>query len=148
MEVRTAIKNDHETLVAFQLAMARETEGIELDFATVEKGVQAVLNDVSKGKYYVAEVDEEVVGSLLTTYEWSDWRNGTILWIQSVYVLPEFRRKGIYKSMYAHIKNMVLENQNLNGIRLYADKSNIAAHKTYQKLGMIHDHYVTFEWLK
>lgn len=148
MKVRTAINNDHETLVAFQLAMAQETEGIELDFATVKKGVQAVLNDASKGKYYVAEIDGKVVGSLLTTYEWSDWRNGTILWIQSVYVSPRFRRKGIYKNMYAHIKNMVLESDNLNGIRLYADKSNIAAHKTYQKLGMIHDHYVTFEWLK
>jgi len=148
MKVRTAINSDKKTLVAFQMAMARETEGIELDFATVQKGVQAVLNDVSKGKYYVAEVDDEVVASLLTTYEWSDWRNGTILWIQSVYVLPGFRRRGIYKNMYTHIKKMVLDTEDLNGIRLYADKSNIAAHKTYQKLGMIHDHYVTFEWLK
>jgi len=96
----------------------------------------------------VAEINREIVGSLLTTYEWSDWRNGTILWIQSVYVLKEFRRRGVYRNMYAHVKQEVLENENLNGIRLYADKANLTAHKTYQKLGMSPDHYITFEWLK
>jgi len=148
MKIRTAAQNDSQTISDFQLAMARETENIELDRNTVEKGVKAVLVDETKGKYYLAEKEGEVVGSLLTTYEWSDWRNGTILWIQSVYVVPRFRRQGVYRRLYAHLKNMVLENNDLNGIRLYADKSNSAAHKTYQKLGMIHDHYVTFEWLK
>ena len=146
--IRTATTDDIEQLMDFQLKMAHETEGIELHHPTVLKGVTAVLNDTSKGRYYVAEIEGKVVGSLLTTFEWSDWRNGTILWIQSVYVLKEFRRKGIYRNMYSYIKQQVLENDNLNGIRLYADKSNHAAQKTYKNLGMSPDHYVTFEWLK
>ncbi len=148
MKIRKATINDGEKIVAFQLAMAIETENVELHRPTVVLGVSAVLNDKSKGQYYLAEVNDQVVGSLLTTFEWSDWRNGTILWIQSVYVLPEFRRQGVYRSMYAHIKSLVLADENLNGIRLYADKTNIPAHITYQKLGMSPDHYITFEWLK
>ncbi len=148
MIVRQATTNDHESIVQFQLAMAHETEGIELHQPTVIKGVEAVLNDSNKGNYYVTEIDGKIVGSLLTTFEWSDWRNGTILWIQSVYVLPEFRRKGIYRNMYAHLKEKVMSDDKLNGIRLYADKSNLPAQKTYEKLGMNQDHYVTFEWLK
>lgn len=148
MKVRQAIINDHKAIVDFQLAMANETEGIELDRPTVEKGVEAVINDANKGKYYIAEAEGRIVSSLLTTYEWSDWRNGIILWIQSVYVKPEFRRKGIYRSMYAHIQALVLKSEHLNGIRLYADKSNLPAHTTYETLGMNQDHYITFEWLK
>ncbi len=148
MLVRKATTEDIFSIVEFQLKMASETEGIQLDEPTVFKGVSAVVNDPGKGQYYIAQINSEIVASLLTTFEWSDWRNGTILWIQSVYVLKEYRRKGVYRNMYAHIKNMVMENENLNGIRLYADKSNLPAHKTYQELGMNHDHYVTFEWLK
>jgi ribosomal protein S18 acetylase RimI-like enzyme len=148
MKVRQAVTSDHQTIVECQLAMANETEGIVLHKPTVEKGVEAVLNDSTKGNYYVAEVDGKVIASLLTTFEWSDWRNGTILWIQSVYVLPEFRRKGIYRKMYAHIKSMVLKAPDLNGIRLYADKSNHPAQNTYENLGMNQDHYITFEWMK
>ena len=88
------------------------------------------------------------VGSLLTTFEWSDWRDGTILWIQSVYVLPAFRRKGIYSRLYEHIRAMVVDHPGLQGIRLYADKRNTGARQVYQKLGMTSDHYITFEWLK
>lgn len=148
MIVRKAKTEDLKSILEFQIAMAKETENIELYRPSVEKGVAAVFNDLSKGQYYVAEFEEKIVGSLLTTFEWSDWRNGTILWIQSVYVLPQFRRKGIYRSLYSHVKELVLNNNNLNGIRLYADKSNHAAHKTYQNLGMSPDHYITFEWLK
>ncbi len=148
MIVREAGKEEYNSIVEFQLAMAVETEDVSLDRATVEKGVKAVLADSTRGRYYVAEIEGRIAGSLLTTYEWSDWRNGTILWIQSVYVLPEFRRRGVYRNLYSHIKKMVMEDNRLNGIRLYADKSNTAAHKTYRKLGMIDDHYVTFEWLK
>jgi len=148
MIVRKATLTDIDSIVDFQIKMASETEGIELDKPTVKLGVSAVIDDNSKGQYYVAEINNKVISSLLTTFEWSDWRNGTILWIQSVYVLQEFRRKGVYRNMYAHIKNLVLENNNLNGIRLYADKSNLPAQKTYRTLGMSPDHYVTFEWLK
>lgn len=148
MKVRKANIKDVDSIVEFQLKMANETEGINLDNSTVVKGVSAVLTDNSKGQYYVAEINNKVVSSLLTTFEWSDWRNGTILWIQSVYVLPDSRRKGVYRKMYAHIKELVLNDKNLNGIRLYADKSNTSAQKTYKTLGMSPDHYVTFEWLK
>ncbi|MFW6257372.1 MAG: GNAT family N-acetyltransferase [Prolixibacteraceae bacterium] len=148
MIVREAAKEEYNCIVEFQLAMAIETEDISLDRATVEKGVKAVLADDTRGRYYVAEIEGRIAGSLLTTYEWSDWRNGTILWIQSVYVLPEFRRRGVYRNLYSHVKKMVLLDNRLNGIRLYADKSNKAAHETYRKLGMMDDHYVTFEWLK
>lgn len=148
MQVRKATTKDIPSIVDFQIRMAAETEGVELDKPTVLKGVTAVVNDTNKGQYYVTEIKNIVVASLLTTYEWSDWRNGTILWIQSVYVLNEYRRKGIYRNMYSHIKQLVLENQELNGIRLYADKSNLTAHKTYQELGMSPEHYITFEWLK
>ena len=148
MIIRQATQEDHKSLVDFQLAMAHETEGIELYRPTVELGVQAVLNDSAKGNYYVAETNGQVVASLLTTFEWSDWRNGTILWIQSVYVKPAFRRNGVYRKMYAHIKELVKQNNNLNGIRLYADKTNLPAQKTYENLGMNQDHYTMFEWMK
>ncbi|MFV0592598.1 MAG: GNAT family N-acetyltransferase [Draconibacterium sp.] len=148
MKVRLATINDHESLVEFQQAMARETEGIELHLSTVEKGVKAVLKDPKKGNYYVTEINGKVVASLLTTFEWSDWRNGTIMWIQSVYVKPQYRRRGVYRSMYAHIKSMVLSSDEWHGVRLYADKSNHPAHRTYENLGMNQDHYITFEWLK
>lgn len=148
MLVRIANKDDISAIVEFQLLMAAETEDVELDKDTVTNGVTAVINDPTKGRYYVAEKKGKVIGSLLTTFEWSDWRNGTVLWIQSVYILPEFRRKGVYSNMYKHIKNLVLKDEKLNGIRLYADKDNEVAHKTYLKLGMNPDHYVTFEWLK
>lgn len=148
MLVRKAKSEDLNSILEFQLAMAKETEGIDLVSSTVEKGVASVLKDSTKGNYYVAEKKEKIIGSLLTTFEWSDWRNGTVLWIQSVYVVPEFRRKGVYSQLYAHVKNLVQENHDLKGIRLYADKTNKGAHKVYQKLGMSPDHYVTFEWLK
>ena len=148
MKVRKAKTEDIESIVKFQLTMAHETEKIELYQPAVEKGVAAVFSDPDKGQYYVATNNGRVISSLLTTFEWSDWRNGTILWIQSVYVVPEFRRKGVYRNMYAHIKNIVLNSENLFGIRLYADKSNFPAHQTYQNMGMSPDHYITFEWLK
>ncbi|RIH66721.1 GNAT family N-acetyltransferase [Mariniphaga sediminis] len=148
MLVRKAKSNDLDSITEFQRVMARETENIELEHSTVYRGVSAVLEDATKGQYYVAEKDGKVIGSLLTTFEWSDWRNGTVLWIQSVYVVPEFRRTGVYSSLYAHVKNRVLHNPDLKGIRLYADKSNEAAQKVYRKLGMTPDHYLTFEWLK
>ena len=92
MIIRQALASDSAGIVEFQLAMAWETEQLQLDEPTVIKGVAAVFEDTSKGIYYVAEADGKVVGSLLTTFEWSDWRNGTVLWIQSVYVRPEFRK--------------------------------------------------------
>ena len=148
MIIRQAIESDAPSIVEFQLAMAWETETLRLDEQTVVKGVAAVFADSSKGVYYVAETDGHVVGSLLTTFEWSDWRNGTVLWIQSVYVRPEYRKRSIFSKLYKHIQKMVVENPNLRGIRLYADKTNTAAHGVYEHLGMTAEHYQMYEWMK
>lgn len=148
MNVREAIPEDARVIAAFQLAMASETEQLILDPVVVDKGVKAVFDDPSRGKYYVTEKNGEVIGSLLTTYEWSDWRNGTVLWIQSVYVLPPHRRLGAYRKMYRFLQEKVLSDPGLRGIRLYADMSNTNAHATYIAMGMSADHYQTFEWMK
>jgi ribosomal protein S18 acetylase RimI-like enzyme len=148
MIVRKAVAEDTNIIASFQLAMALETEQLMLDPDVVDKGVLAVFENPARGNYYVAEINGEVAGSLLTTYEWSDWRNGTVLWIQSVYVLPQHRRKGVYRNMYRYLQEMVMSDNTLRGIRLYVDISNIGAHRTYMILGMNADHYQTFEWMK
>jgi ribosomal protein S18 acetylase RimI-like enzyme len=148
MIVREATPDDARTIATFQLAMASETEQLMLDPEVVDKGVRAVFDDPGKGNYYVTEIKGEVIGSLMTTFEWSDWRNGTVLWIQSVYILPQFRRKGAYRKMYLFLQEKVLSDQSLRGIRLYVDKSNSRAQTTYLDLGMNADHYQTFEWMK
>lgn len=148
MIVRQATDSDSASIVEFQLAMAWETEQLQLNEPTVKKGVAAVFEDPAKGIYYVAETEGKIVGSLLTTFEWSDWRNGTVLWIQSVYVRPEFRKRSIFSKLYKHIQEKVTVNANLRGIRLYADKTNIPAHGVYEHLGMTAEHYQMFEWMK
>ena len=148
MIVREATPADAPHIAGFQMAMASETEQLMLDPVTVDKGVRAVFDDPGKGKYYVTEKSGEVIGSLLTTYEWSDWRNGTVLWIQSVYVLPRYRRHGAYRKMYRFLQEKVMSETNLRGIRLYADVSNFTAHTVYVNLGMNGGHYRTFEWMK
>ncbi len=135
-------------IVDFQLAMAKETEGIDLDRHVVEKGVKAVFDDPSKGKYYIATINDKVAASLLTTFEWSDWRNGEVYWIQSVYVLPEFRKQGVYKMMYKYIQDQIAELPNIMGIRLYVDSDNKPAQTVYAKLNMDGNHYRLFEWMK
>jgi RimJ/RimL family protein N-acetyltransferase len=148
IEVRPALPGDAETLVEFQIRMARETEELELDPPTVTRGVQAVLDDFTKGQYWVAEAGGRLAGSLMTTYEWSDWRNGTVLWVQSVYVPPEMRGRGIYRRMYEHLRERVLASPDLRGIRLYVDRRNLAAQRVYERLGMSREHYEMFEWMK
>ena len=148
MIIRKATESDSASIVEFQLAMAWETEQLQLDKPTVIKGVAAVFADSAKGSYYVAIADGKVVGSLLTTFEWSDWRNGTVLWIQSVYVRPEFRKQRVFSRLYKHIQELVAADVNLRGIRLYADKTNVSAHGVYEHLGMTAEHYQMYEWMK
>ena len=146
--IRDANPSDAPDIVDYQLQMALETENLELTKSVVELGVEAVFDDKSKGAYYVAEVDGKVVGSLLITYEWSDWRNGQVLWIQSVYVLKEFRGQGIFRKLYAHVKEKVVDQEtDFRGIRLYVDKTNDDAQKVYEKLGMENHHYEMYEWM-
>ena len=147
MLIREARPEEYKIIADFQVKMADETEGIQLDEPTVWLGVQAVFNDMSKGKYYVVESGGEVVASLLTTFEWSDWRNKTTLWLQSVYVIPAFRKKGVFKAMYLHLKKIVETDDNYAGIRLYVDKTNTRAQKVYKAVGMNGEHYQLFEWM-
>lgn len=146
--VRQARAADAETIVGFQIQMARESEGLALDKATVSRGVQAVLDDPSKGRYWVAEEDGRVVGVLLCLPEWSDWRNATVLWIHSLYVVPEARRRGVFTALYEHLKAQVESLPTLAGLRLYVDKSNKVAQEVYGALGMTREHYDLYEWLK
>lgn len=148
IEIRAARLADLEALAGFQVEMAWETENYQLDRDTVLAGVEAVLNNDQLGVYYVATVNDEIAGALLTTYEWSDWRNGTVLWIQSVFVDRRFRKRGIYALMYAYLKNRVDGDSSLKGIRLYVDESNKAARDVYARLGMNGEHYRVFEWMK
>ena len=144
--IRNATKADINSIVEFQINMAEETENLTLHEDVIGPGVEAVFNDHNKGKYFIAESGDDIAGSLLITYEWSDWRNGTVIWIQSVYVKGEYRGKGIFKEMYQHIKNLVVENsEKYKGIRLYVDKTNISAQKVYEKVGMNGNHYQLFE---
>ncbi len=147
-KIRPGLLFDIHVIADFQIKMAWETEKFKLDPPTVEKGVSAVFDDPAKGKYWLAEVDGTVVGCLLTVPEWSDWRNGTVLWIHSVYVAPEFRKKGVYKALYSHLKSMVEASTDLRGLRLYVDKTNSAAQSVYESLGMSGEHYHLFEWMK
>jgi ribosomal protein S18 acetylase RimI-like enzyme len=128
--------------------MARETENFELHRHTVMRGVEAVFEDRNLGRYFVAEAGSRPVASLLITPEWSDWRNGVVWWIQSVYVIPERRGKGVYRGLYLHVQGLAERNESVKGIRLYVDRTNTAAQDVYRRLGMNGEHYTVFEWMK
>lgn len=148
LHYREAVAADAPVIIDFQVAMARETEGFELDREVTTRGVHAVFADPSLGRYFVAEGQGRTVASLMITYEWSDWRNGTVWWIQSVYVVPELRRRGVYAGLYAHVKAMVEAEPAIRGIRLYVDNRNKSAQDVYARLGMEGEHYRVFEWMK
>jgi L-amino acid N-acyltransferase YncA len=148
MIVREARQADVPSLLDFQLKMALETENIQLEIQPLTQGMNKLFRDPGKGKYYVAEEQGEVIGCLMTTFEWSEWRCGTILWIQSVYVSLSWRKRGVFKAMYQHLHQLVSEDPDLKGIRLYVDKTNETAQKVYNGLGMNGEHYTVFEWMK
>lgn len=136
--------DDIESIVQFQAKMAMESEGTTLDLEKVTKGVTAAMNDESKGIYWVAKVNGKAIGSLMVTREWSDWNNEWYWWIQSVYVLPDYRKHGVYKAMYSTLKEVAKENK-VSQIRLYVDKTNHPAQQVYQRLGMHESHYLMYE---
>ena len=145
--IRKAISSDAPSIIDFQLKMAWETEKLALNTETVTKGVYAVFGDDSKGQYFVAEAQKIPIASLLITYEWSDWRNCNVWWYQSVYVIPEYRRKGVFRKMYAFIKRLA-EEKDIAGLRLYVESRNSVARKTYESLGMSSEHYSFYEWMR
>ena len=147
LTIRKANSADSSVIIDFQQKMAWETEQMKLVPEVINKGVKAVFNDPAKGQYWIAEDQGMIVASLLITYEWSDWRNCNVWWFQSVYVLPEFRRKGIFRSMYRFIKEEAQKN-GIGGLRLYVETNNKNAQFTYEALGMQSLHYKMFEWMK
>lgn len=151
LRVRTAALADVERIAAFQQAMALETEGKMLDAVTLRQGVAGVFEAPEKGFYLVAVADAAeggtaaVVGSLLITYEWSDWRNATFWWIQSVYVDAGWRRQGVYRAMYDHVLGLAGARGDVCGIRLCVERTNAVAQRTYDSLGMRKSHYDMYE---
>lgn len=145
MKIRIADAADAAALIEFNQAMAFETEQKRLDPELIKGGVEAVFADDRKGFYLVAEEDGAVIGGLMITYEWSDWRSKWFWWIQSVYVVPKARGRAIYSSMYAFVKNLAERKGDVCGFRLYVEKDNLHARTVYEKLGMEASHYLMYE---
>jgi GNAT superfamily N-acetyltransferase len=145
MTIRDAHSGDLEALVDFNLAMALETEAKQLHRDTVRAGVVGCIKVPARGFYLVAECDGQVIGSLLITREWSDWRNADFWWIQSVYVMPEFRKSGVFRALYAEARQRALDSGQVCGLRLYVEKHNLSAQAVYKRIGFSETHYRFFE---
>ena len=143
--IRSASTDDISDIAQFNIAMAQETEERQLDPETIQSGVSGVIQNHAHGFYLIAERDQVAVGSLLITFEWSDWRNGTLWWIQSVYVKPEHRRTGVFKALYDAVIARARAAKSVRGIRLYVEQENLDAQSVYQKLSMQKTHYQMFE---
>ena len=136
ISIRRGRLADAETIAGYNAALAAETERLQLDRDRLLRGVRAVLEDPAKGFYTVAESEDTVVGQMMITFEWSDWRNGTFWWIQSVYVHPEYRRRGVFSRLHRHVLEEATKLGTVCGLRLYVEKENRQAQRTYQRLGM------------
>ena len=144
LEITVGGISNVEDIARFQVDMAMESEGFALDYERVRRGVQAVMDDEAKGRYVITQIDGAVVGCLMITREWSDWNCCWYWWIQSVYVVPEHRGRGIYKAMYNKVLDLA-KAEGISQIRLYVDKENSTAQTVYQKLGMAECHYCLYE---
>jgi len=145
MKVSKAQQSDIKEIIQFNINMAMETENKKLNKETVTKGVQEVFNTPSLGYYIIVKDSSGILGCLMITYEWSDWRNGLFWWIQSVYVKKEYRRKGVYRKMYKFIHERAIADKKCTGIRLYVENNNSIAQKVYNSLGMTETYYKLFE---
>lgn len=145
LTIRRATLSDAETIAVFNEAMALETEGKTLDPETIRAGVAALLSRPDLGFYLVAEHEGAVAGQLMITFEWSDWRNRLFWWIQSVYVRPEQRGRGVYRALHVRVREMAREAGSVCGLRLYVERENAAAMETYRRMGMHETHYRLFE---
>ncbi len=143
-EIIKALPQDVAWIAQAQVLMAKETENLELNPEEVVKGVSFIFTNTTRGFYVVVKQGQQAVGCLMVLNEWSDWRNGDVWWIHSVYVLPAYRRLGIFKSMYEYVEDLA-RSSGVRGLRLYVDKSNLKARNVYEKLGMSKDHYELFE---
>lgn len=145
IQIRDGRPEDAAIIAEYNQRMALETESKELDSGIVGKGVEQGLLQPDKCRYFVAESGDQVVGQAMVTYEWSDWRNGDLWWIQSVFVHPDHRRQGIFKRLYQHIETLARENPNARGLRLYVEEENATGQAVYKKLGMSHAGYHVYE---
>lgn len=145
LHIRRATSSDTSALVAFNQAMALETEKKTLPYEKISRGVEAVFSDDKKGYYVVAEADGVIAGGLMVTYEWSDWRDAWFWWIQSVYILPEYRGQRLYRQMYDFVKAEAQSVGNVCGFRLYVETDNLNAQSVYDAVGMSRSHYVMYE---
>ena len=145
VQVRPGRPADAALITEFNMCLAEESENRGLDSETVRAGVAAVLADPSKGRYFLAVRDGRVTGQLMLTTEWSDWRNGDFWWIQSVYVVPEHRSKGVFSMLYRHVQNIADADPQVCGVRLYVDQDNFRAKSAYRKLGMGSSNYEVME---
>jgi GNAT superfamily N-acetyltransferase len=145
MTIRPAVPADLDTICDFNRRLAHESEGKDLDPAQLRPGVAAVFADPHKGVYFLAEEDGAPIGQLCLTYEWSDWRNGWFWWIQSVYVVAEARRRGVFRRLYAHVAELARRDPLVVGLRLYVEADNAAAHATYENLGLTWTTYRVME---
>lgn len=145
MNIRKGQVTDLQALINFNQAMALETEDLALDTDVLTKGVNTLLTSPEKGFYLVAEVDGEIAGSLMVTFEWSDWRAKDYYWIQSVYIRPENRRQGIYNKLYQEVKDIAARNGGAASFRLYVEQENTKAQQTYSALGMEQSYYLMYE---
>ena len=145
IQVRDARREDVALMARWAQAMALETEDKPLDATTVARGIQRAFEDPAKGRYFIAEVDGRPAGTLMRTWEWSDWRDGWWGWIQSVFVDEAFRRRGVYRALYAHVLALAQSDPEVRGLRLYVEQDNANARRTYEYLGMQHPGYVMYE---
>jgi GNAT superfamily N-acetyltransferase len=145
IEVRIAEIRNIEIIAELNTAMAWETEQKQLNPMTIRRGIRAVMDDSDYGFYVVAESNGEVVGCLMITYEWSDWRNGRFWWIQSLYVRPPFRRRGVFKQLHDFVKAQALQHPEVCGLRLYVEQSNHVAQQAYRRIGMTPTTYQMYE---
>jgi GNAT superfamily N-acetyltransferase len=143
--IRIATRDDLEALVDFNCGIARETEDKELDRATVQKGVARGFEQGDDVVYYVASIADEAIGSLMLTREWSDWRDGWIIWIQSVYVVPHHRGRGVFRSLLSHVTSAVRQNPDVVGLRLYVEIDNNRAQSVYARTGFVDPGYRVLE---
>lgn len=145
ISIRSASQADAATIARFNALLAAETEQITLDPDRLHKGVEALLRDSAKGFYVLAKQDNAVVGQLMITYEWSDWRNGVFWWIQSVYVEKTARGTGVFKALFEYIHTLATSRPDVCGLRLYVEKKNTRAKQTYERLAMHSSHYEMYE---